>query len=1580
MGLLLAYAQATALDYVAPYVGEFEYNSYRCGESGHYLQWFSGEQQAIDTGLLDYTYTGEICSYELTFDSGWGTPEDPVETGCYGVAPYPVLFQNTDIEVYGGRGQQYVFVYSLLWDPPCSGDFGPDGLNVFRRRDVHCPHGYGWNAATMRCERWSNPLPEKNNDTCPAGENGTNPIHSAYGTKLQRETDFDMPGSPLRMERYYTSAPYNPNGYTVNWTSGSMGRQWRHSYERAVHYYSTPAVSTAYLQRHDGNVIPFNEQVDGSFASDPDVLLMLERVVDSGGSTEAWIVETERNEREVYGPSGKLLRIEYPDGNVLSLEYDGERLLRVSDASGRSISFGYHDESLEIYGRSDLVREIVLPDGGSVLYAYAPAMNHLGYTGVISSATYPSGAVKQYLYGEFEPYPKDYQLTGIVDENGDRYATWKYDSIGRAILSVHGEVDDFIDRYELTYNGFIVNDPNAVTTVKHWVNAETGIYKSRNYSFTTIFGTVRISSVDAPCASCGNAAEHTYDANGFPDLSVDFRGNTTDYDYNARGQEIQRREGVAAGNVMERLRQTEWHSDFNVPVQRSTYNAGNVLESRTQWVYNLSGQAIARCEIDPNDAGAMAYACSATTAPPAGAKVQRWVTTYCEQADVTAGTCPRVGLTTSTNGPRSSIDPGMGGLDDLTTYTYYPNDVVTCATGGACPHRRGDLWKITNALGHVTEYVAYDKAGRVKRTKDANGTTTDFIYHARGWLTDRIVRESASGTPSLADAALHIDYDAVGNVTRVTQPDASYLEYTYDDAHRLVEIADNLGNTIDYCPGGPGSADCLDAAGNRRIEQVRDPSNDVKRQLRRTYNQLSQLTQVLNATSQVVETSVGLNATGVIDGYDGNGNRVLNDDALGTRTQQDYDPLNRLKATIQDVSGTDPSTADATTQYAYDARDNLRQVTDPDGLPTVYDYDGLNHLTGLHSPDTGDTAYTYDVAGNRISQTDARGVTSTYTYDALNRLTSVAYPDADLDIAYAYDGADATTGCSGSHSKGRLTTMGDFWGATHYCYDRRGNVTKKIYHEKGKTAQITLYSYTLADRLASILYPSGARVTYARDALGRVQGVAWQPTILTPTTTLIASTTYAPFGPLTSITYGNGRTQARTYDQNYAIDAISGTPAGALTLDFEVDVMGNIVEASDSLSPVTPDRVYTYDPMYRLTKAETGATPPASLEAYTYNPTGDRLSASLDGNPADTYAYVPNTHRLASVGATARTYDDNGNTLTGLPSGYTLTYDDRNRLRQATKPPTNSATYRYNGKSERVAKVFSNGLFATFTAFAYDEGGKLLGEYDDAGDVLAEYVYLDEIPIAVIKDGAPYYIEADHLGTPRQVVEPANNTALWKWELLESAFGANSPNEDPDGDTTVFTLSLRFPGQYQDAETGLNYNYFRDYEPRTGRYPQSDPLGLGGGVSTYAYVRGNPLFLFDRFGLMAGTSGFNADDERRIIDANEEAIRILEKCSCSDCSSKQESSGHCISDFKKMEVIAELRSAYYVYSPSNPNNFCAERQGGNTLIYPVLLAIPTTCCPLPAVLAHEAGHHAGLDHPAIYWYQELCFGCSKTRH
>ncbi|MCX2843187.1 RHS repeat-associated core domain-containing protein, partial [Microbulbifer thermotolerans] len=76
-----------------------------------------------------------------------------------------------------------------------------------------------------------------------------------------------------------------------------------------------------------------------------------------------------------------------------------------------------------------------------------------------------------------------------------------------------------------------------------------------------------------------------------------------------------------------------------------------------------------------------------------------------------------------------------------------------------------------------------------------------------------------------------------------------------------------------------------------------------------------------------------------------------------------------------------------------------------------------------------------------------------------------------------------------------------------------------------------------------------------------------------------------------------------------------------------------------------------------------------------------------------------------------------------------------------------------------------------------------------------------------------------------------------------------APDTDPDSDGVQTVVNLRFPGQIQGGEATYYYNYFRDYDPGTGRYLESDPIGLNGGINTYLYVLGNPINYFDDIGL-----------------------------------------------------------------------------------------------------------------------------------
>ena len=109
------------------------------------------------------------------------------------------------------------------------------------------------------------------------------------------------------------------------------------------------------------------------------------------------------------------------------------------------------------------------------------------------------------------------------------------------------------------------------------------------------------------------------------------------------------------------------------------------------------------------------------------------------------------------------------------------------------------------------------------------------------------------------------------------------------------------------------------------------------------------------------------------------------------------------------------------------------------------------------------------------------------------------------------------------------------------------------------------------------------------------------------------------------------------------------------------------------------------------------------------------------------------------------------------------------------------------------------------------------------------------------------YIWTDHLNTPREITNSANQS-LWRWDSLP--FGDTPPNENPSGQGT-YTFNLRFPGQYYDVETGLYHNGARDYDPASGRYVESDPIGLRGGLNTYAYAGGNPISASDNTGTLS---------------------------------------------------------------------------------------------------------------------------------
>jgi RHS repeat-associated protein len=332
---------------------------------------------------------------------------------------------------------------------------------------------------------------------------------------------------------------------------------------------------------------------------------------------------------------------------------------------------------------------------------------------------------------------------------------------------------------------------------------------------------------------------------------------------------------------------------------------------------------------------------------------------------------------------------------------------------------------------------------------------------------------------------------------------------------------------------------------------------------------------------------------------------------------------------------------------------------------------------------------------------------------------------------------------------------------------------------------------------------------------------------------------------------------------------------------FSWDEASRIGSTTDYASAAL-NGTYGYDTLDRLTSASQGT----NAWGFTFDAVGNRLTSTVNA-ATTTYGYFTGSHRLQSLtGAQVKTYafDAAGNMASDGTA--TWTYGGNNRPTQVTAAGT-TTQFSINALGQRVRKATGT----TGTRFVHDEAGRLWGEYSDTGALISETIWLEDLPVALIRPVAPtgwevFYVHADHLGTPRMITRPADNAIVWRWDNAEP-FGNSQPDENPSG-LGAFAYNLRFPGQYFDsetgthynyardydtaigryiqsdpigleggintyfdAETGTHYNYFRDYDPAIGRYIESDPIGLRGGINTYAYVRSRPLNLIDRLGLRA---------------------------------------------------------------------------------------------------------------------------------
>lgn len=592
-------------------------------------------------------------------------------------------------------------------------------------------------------------------------------------------------------------------------------------------------------------------------------------------------------------------------------------------------------------------------------------------------------------------------------------------------------------------------------------------------------------------------------------------------------------------------------------------------------------------------------------------------------------------------------------------------------------------------------------------------------------------------------------------------------------------------------------------------------------------------------------------------GYNANGQVTKIIDPLGRVTDVTYDALNR--ATQRTLTAPQSGGIRPVIKYGYDGLDQVTSVTDPRNLVTAYAVDGLGNQTALDSPDTGHIDSTYDLAGNRKTSVDARGKASTYTYDAINRLSRIDY-SSGVATVFEYDGGSGGSGGSGGTlgAIGQVTRITDESGYTTFSYEvfgRIANKTQTVVVGNATTVRSVGYTYGTSGsangKLASITYPSGNRVNYLYNEAGQLASLTLDSA--GTSVNLLTGIFYTPFGAVQSWYWGNSTSDAvngyaRTFDLDGRITSytLGNIQTTGLLRHINYDAAGRILGYTHegpaaTLARARLDQTFSYDDLDRLIANQSNST---SLN-YAYDANGNRTRATIGGSSYSNLIGATSNRLISATGPApgkSNAYDTAGNLTTDGTATYT--YNDRGRLSRVVTAGL-TTDYLYNGISQRVAKAGA-AVATGVNYFVYDEQGHVLGEYAADGTALQETVYLGDTPVAVLGTGVSY-VYADHLDTPRLITRSTDNAIVWRWDVVDP-FGVQPPLENPTGEGT-FTYNLRFPGQLFDRETNNYYNYFRYYDPQTGRYVQSDPIGLSGGLNTYAYVSGNPLSYIDPSGL-----------------------------------------------------------------------------------------------------------------------------------
>jgi RHS repeat-associated protein len=789
----------------------------------------------------------------------------------------------------------------------------------------------------------------------------------------------------------------------------------------------------------------------------------------------------------------------------------------------------------------------------------------------------------------------------------------------------------------------------------------------------------------------------------------------------------------------------------------------------------------------------------------------------------------------------------------------------------------GNLVKQTDGNGAILEYKSFDSRGNYQSFIDGRKFSTEYSYDQNGNFTSQTTSLGYKSVSVFDSLHRRIEYrDAERRVTRVR----------YDSRNNLTRSIDNLGN--------------------EKINRYR-----IDNQLVETIDESGQATNLkYDRLGRIIESVDGTgNTTNLV--YQKHeelaGSNIAYSKGPNTETHYNYDALNRETIVAnKDVKAGDLLSA---TQNSYTLRGNLRVTKDPNGNLTTYAYNAHNEIAFATDAEGSTIRYYYDNRGNLIRLIDALGYSTVYEYDGNNNKISESRPfvgDAEiLKQSYFYDENNNLT--RKTDYKGNVAIYS--FDADDRMIMRKDIFASEPIKNGSKAERVINYGYDKSNALMSYS-DSIVSVDYKRDGLGRVEEQTTKYFLETidgssSGQSVVSKTIKTGYYPNSQIRYkvdAEGNRTSYIYDKasklliqnagTVVVNSYEGNlpsalsfPGGvtrqleydglgrysrihvtdnarntSLDFEYEYDSEGNVIKLNKRYSSQnTNEFTYAYDDVNRIISA----TQPNAFgdQEFTYDKNGNRLTQTkiLEGlTTLSSYGY--NSYQeLSSIehenggntNSRQLSYDVNGAVLSGSQEGLVYSHNSYNRVARVFREADSSvlAKYYYDHEGRRTIKHTPNDT----TLFLYDDlDASLVAEYQGDGDLIRGYgYYLNDsfttdplvlkTTVSDSLDNVQFsYYQNDHIGTPVQLISGIGQIV---WQADYDVFGDTIEN------IKEIDQPLRLPGQYSDSENQTYYNWNRYYDPRTGRYITSDPIGLAGGFNLFSYVDSRPLNFIDDEGL-----------------------------------------------------------------------------------------------------------------------------------